>query len=438
MDALRVYLQPASLRMLVLGFTAGLPYLLVFGTLSFWLREAGIDRAQIGYFSWILLVYAFKWAWSPLVDRLPIPVATRLLGRRRSWLLVTEVCLVAGLLWIANTDPSQSVEHFAWVALFIATASATHDIALDAFRIESANTQQQAALAATYQAGYRLALIWAGAGTLWIAARAETPDVANYQFSAWQTAYVVMALSLLPGMLTVLLSKEPAAAPIAPAKNPADWIRDAVIQPFVDFLQRYRWHAVSLLALIAIYRISDIVMGVMANSFYVDTGFTKAEVAAVTKVYGVIMTLVGTFIGGALGVRLGIMRIMLLGAVLSAASNLLFSWLAFHGHDVTALIAVISADNLAGGIATAAFVAYLSSLTNVSYSATQYALFSSFMLLIPKTLAGYSGAFVNAYGYPVFFTATAALGIPVILLLLYVMRTTSSQQTPESSAPPTF
>ena len=413
----RVYLEPATLKMLSLGFSAGLPLLLVLGTLSFWLREAGIDRTTIGYLSWVGLAYAFKWVWAPLVDRLPIPLLTRWLGRRRSWLLLAQVAIMGGLVAMSFNDPQVALQPVVWGALAVAFGSATQDIALDAYRIESAGAERQGALAAAYQTGYRLAMIWAGAGVLWIAARAEVANVGNYQHSAWQTAYLVMAASMLLGISTVLLSGEPAARPIVPAKNLADWLKGALVEPFADFIRRYRWQALLILALIAVYRISDIVMGIMANPFYVDMGYTKDEVAAVTKIYGVIMTLLGAFVGGVLSMRYGVMRILMLGAILSAASNWLFAWLAGHGHDVTALIAVISADNLAGGIASAAFIAYLSSLTNVNYSATQYALFSSMMLLFPKFLAGYSGKFVDAFGYASFFHATAWLGLPVLLLV---------------------
>ena len=417
LQALKVYLEPASLRMLALGFSAGLPLLLVLGTLSFWLREAGIDRTTIGHLSWVGLAYGFKWAWAPLVDRMPLPVLTRLLGRRRSWLLLSQLVIMGALAVMAFTDPKLALSPVVWSALAVAFASATQDIALDAYRIESAPTERQAALAATYQTGYRLAMIWAGAGVLWIAARAEVANAALYQHQAWQTAYLVMAASMLVGVVTVLLSPEPAHATLAPARNIAQWLQDALVAPFADFLGRYRWQAALILGLIALYRISDVVMGIMANPFYVDMGYTKDEVAAVTKVYGVIMTLVGAFIGGVLSMRVGVMRVLMLGAILSAASNLLFAWLSGHGHDVTALVFVVSADNLSSGIASAAFIAYLSSLTNVQYSATQYALFSSLMLLLPKFIAGFSGQYVDAFGYGHFFAATALLGVPVLVLI---------------------
>jgi PAT family beta-lactamase induction signal transducer AmpG len=418
---LRVYLEPPTLRMLALGFAAGLPLLLVLGTLSFRLREAGIDRATIGHLSWVGLAYAFKWAWAPLVDRLPLPGLTRWLGLRRSWLLLSQGAIMVGLVGMAWSDPQQGLQAVVWCALLVAFASATQDIALDAFRIESAGAERQAALAAAYQTGYRMAMIWAGAGVLWLAARAEVA-AGGYQNAAWQLAYLVMAASMLPGVLTVLWSSEPARRELPPARNLAEWLQGALVEPFADFVRRYRWQAALVLGLIAVYRISDVVMGIMANPFYVDMGYTKDEVAAVTKVYGVIMTLVGAFVGGVLAMRLGVMRVLLLGAALSAASNLLFAWLGTRGHDLTALIFVIAADNLSSGIASAAFIAYLSSLTNISYSATQYALFSSMMLLAPKFIAGFSGDYVNAYGYSHFFVSTALLGLPVLLLVVLAMR----------------
>ena len=434
-DALRVYREPASIRMFLLGFSAGLPLLLVLGTLSFRLREAGIDRTTIGYLSWVGLAYGVKWAWAPLVDRLPIPVLTRLLGRRRSWLLVAQLGIIAGLIGMALAEPRSGLDGLVACALLVAFASATQDIALDAYRIEAAEIDKQAALAAMYQTGYRLAMIWAGAGVLWIAALSA--GAVSYSASAWTTAYFAMAASMLVGIVTVLAAPEPAAH-TRPGNDPEEramaaqlaaggmapatartvaWLRTAVIGPFADFIARYRWHALLLLMLIAVYRISDVVMGIMANPFYVDMGYSKDEVAAISKFYGVVMTLVGAFLGGVLALRFGVARILMAGAVLSAISNLLFAWLATRGHDLNGLIVTISADNLSAGIASAAFIAYLSGLTNVRYSATQYALFSSVMLLLPKFIAGFSGAFVDAYGYVTFFNCTALLGVPVLLLV---------------------
>jgi PAT family beta-lactamase induction signal transducer AmpG len=448
-EALRVYTEPATLRMFALGFSAGLPLLLVLGTLSFRLREAGIDRTTIGYLSWVGLAYGIKWLWSPLVDRLPLPLMTRMLGRRRAWLLLSQLAIAGGLIGMALVDPRAGLQPLVLFALVVAFASATQDIALDAYRIESAPVDKQAALAAMYQTGYRLAMIWAGAGVLWLAARSVDPALplanpSRYVAAGWTTAYLVMAASMLLGIATVLVSPEPApsggdaaraeelafAQQFVEERNFAPrtarvlaWLETAVIGPFADFIRRYRWHALLLLALIAVYRISDVVMGIMANPFYVDMGYTKEEVATVSKFYGVLMTLAGAFIGGLLALRLGVMRVLMLGAVLSAASNLLFAWLATRGHDLTGLVLVISADNLSAGIASAAFIAYLSSLTNVAYSATQYALFSSVMLLLPKFVAGFSGAFVDAHGYVAFFHSTALLGVPVLALVWLAGRT---------------
>ena len=418
---LRVYLEWPSVRMFFLGFSAGLPLLLVLGTLGFWLREAGIDRSTIGYLSWVALFYAGKWLWAPLVDRVPILFLTKRLGRRRSWLLVAQAIIIFGLIGMATTDPKQNLEPIVWFALLVAFGSATQDIALDAFRIESAKAQYQAALAASYQTGYRLAMIWAGAGALWLAARAET-TTGIYLAEAWQFAYLCMALSISVGVVTTLLSPEPQAVLLPKARSAGQWLQQTLIEPFADFISRYRWQAFLILGLIAIYRISDVVMGIMANPFYVDMGYTKDEVAAVTKVFGVIMTLVGAFLGGLLTMRFGVMRVLLLGGILSAASNLLFAWLSTRGHDLNGLVWVISADNLSSGIASAAFIAYLSSLTNVQYSATQYALFSSMMLLLPKWLAGFSGVYVDTFGYEHFFIATALIGIPVLILIMLAIR----------------
>ena len=441
LDAFKAYTHPRVIGMLFLGFSAGLPLLLVLGTLSFWLSEAGIARATIGHLSWVGLIYAIKFLWSPLVDRLHLPILTARLGRRRAWLLLSQVCIAAALWGMANTDPTLNLTHMVYFALAVAFASATQDIALDAYRIEAVAGEMQGAMAATYQAGYRIAMITAGAGVLWIAASVD-PSEATYDFRPWQVAYSVMAGLMCIGMLTTLIIREPlqkvtqltadneaharkrlaAAGLSGTALSIAAWFYGAVLSPFIDFIQRFKWQAALILALIAVYRISDVVMGVMSNPFYQEMGFTKDEVATVSKVYGVVMTIVGAALGGLLTLRLGVMRTLMLGALLSAATNLLFVWLAGHGHDVGALVFTISADNLAGGIASSAFVAYLSGLTNQAYSATQYALFTSVMLLLPKFIAGFSGEFVDAYGWASFFTGTALIGVPVLVLVWLAMR----------------
>ena len=430
--AFQVYTKPEAIRMLFLGFSSGLPLLLILGTLSFWLREAGIDLQTIGMKSWVGGVYGFKWVWAPLVDRLQIPFLSKKFGRRRSWLLFTQVLIASSLFAMGRTDPAKELELMVWLSLLTAWASATQDIALDAYRIESAQLQEQAALAATYQTGYRLGMIWAGAGALALAAWEAV--IPGYDPTAWRFSYTVMACSLAVGFVTVLFSREPEnfstqnallvdeSLPLS--QRLSQWLQQAVCMPFIDFFSRYQWQALLILMLIATYRISDVVMGVMANPFYQDLGFSKQEVAAVSKVFGVVMTLVGAFIGGVISVRIGVLKTLFLGGALSALTNLLFAWLATQGHNIIYLICTVSADNLAAGIASVAFLAYLAGLTNKAYTATQYAIFSSIMLLLPKFLAGFSGFAVESIGYFGFFVATAAIGLPVLLLIAAISRTT--------------
>lgn len=438
-ESLAIYTKPKVAGMMVLGFSAGLPILLVFGTLSFWLREAGVERSTIGFFSWVGLAYAIKWVWSPLVDRLPLPFLRQKLGRRRSWLISAQLMIMLGLIGMAMTDPALDLTRMAQFAVFVALASATQDIALDAYRIEAVDEAWQGAMAASYMTGYRLGMITASAGALGLAAWFDQ-DEATYEHLPWMLTFFCMAGLMLIGVISTLLTQEPQIDPdrLGMVDDPAAaqseststspffslflrWIRSAVIAPFKDFFARYAWRALLILLLIGSYRISDIVLGIMANPFYVDMGFSKGEVASITKIYGVVMTILGAGVGGVLIVRYGVMRILLLGAILSAGSNLFFSHLASVGNDVTWLTAVISLDNFSAGIATAAFVAYMSSLTNVAYSATQYALFSSVMLLLPKFLAGFSGVAVDQVGYETFFIGTALLGLPVLLLIILAM-----------------
>ncbi|MCE0761001.1 MFS transporter [Marinobacter sp. G11] len=421
------------IAMLFLGFSAGLPFLLVFSTLNARLADVGVETATIGFFSWLGITYSIKVFWAPVVDRLKLPVLNRLFGKRRSWILLAQAGIATGLYLMAAVDPLSAPETLALCGLLVAFSSATQDVAIDAYRIEIAEERLQAALAATYIFGYRLALLVAGAGALYLA-----------EFWSWQVSYQVMAALVGVGVLTVLVAREPEVNHFAAAEDIAEkvqeeaarrghlpprlaklagWFYAAVAGPFVDFFRRYKELAIMILVLVAVYRISDIAMGVMANPFYLDfMGFSKTQVADVTKVFGFFMTILGSMVGGVLVVRYGVRRILLAGAIMTAATNLLFVVLAQYPPDIKLLALVVSADNLSGGIANVALIAWLSSMTSASFTATQYALFSSLMTLPGKFLGGFSGIVVADFGYAQFFLVAGVMGVPAILLVLYIMR----------------
>ena len=452
-ETVATYSHPRVVTLLFLGFSAGLPFLLVFSTLSAWLREFGVTRTAIGFISWIGITYSFKFVWSPVVDRVPLPLVTRWLGRRRSWMLLAQSGIGLGLLAMSFCDPRVDLWWLVVFALIVAFSSATQDIALDAFRIEATDESLQGATAATYQLGYRIAVLAAGAGALYIA-----------EFGSWPLAYRVMAALALVGITTTLAIAEPEkriaggtaeregkiadfAARLGPMPS---WLSEAlvflygaIVCPFVDFFVRYRWHGITLLAFIGLFRLSDIAMGVMANPFYIDMGFSLQQIANVTKIYGFVMSILGALLGGALVFRIGASRLLAPSVFLIAASNLTFAWLAWLGTpDQLVLAAAISIDNLVTGMAGSVFIAFLSGLTNAAYTATQYALFSSIMTLPGKVIAGYSGWIVDTLqsaastshkfsGYALFFIYTALLGVPAFVLAL-VVRRHFEKETPPS------
>lgn len=437
-EAFAIYTRPRVIAMAFLGFSAGLPILLVFGTLSAWLYRAGVDKSTIGHVSWVALLYAFKFVWAPLVDRVSLPVFTRILGQRRSWMLLAQAGVIFGLITMSGSDPQTQLTALVWAALLVAFSSATQDISIDAWRIEAAVVEWQGAMAATYQLGYRLGMMVASAGAFYVA-----------YYQSWPVAYFVMAGAMGVGVVTTLIISEPERK-VSEAtwlqeervmgfldrthhwsprlRHVVAWFIGAVVCPFVDFFARNGKFALVILAFISLFRISDITMGIMANPFYLEHGFNEAQIASVTKVFGLGMTILGALVGGVLVVRFGVMRMLLLSAILVALTNLAFAWFATQGADIRLLMLVISGDNLSGGMAGSAFIAYLSSLTNRAYTATQYALFSSLMLLFPKFIGGFSGDVVVAYGYVDFFVYAAVLGIPAIVLVVYLMWRENRQQ----------
>ncbi|MGO4570522.1 AmpG family muropeptide MFS transporter [Microvirga sp. 2TAF3] len=402
--------------MLPLGFSSGLPFLLVFSTLSAWLREAGISRTEIGMLSWVALAYSFKFLWAPIVDRYDVPFLARLLGRRRGWMALSQIVTALGLIGIAASDPQMSLMLTIVSALLVAFASATQDVVIDGWRIDAASTERQGMMAASLQLGYRLALICAGAGALYIA-----------EFVNWRSAYLAMAALMSVGLIGTLLApqvNEGSARERLP-------FAAAIIEPLANLFQRKGLILIPILALVACFRLPDFVAGVMANPLYIDLGFSKADIANVSKLYGVWVGIAGAFAGGLALTRLGLWWTLFIGAFIAASSNLMFSWLAMEGARMDLLILAISVDNFASGFAGSALVAYMSGLTAPGFAATQYALLSSLYALPGKLIGGASGAVVDAYGYPLLFSATAAIGIPLVILCLVVRKDTMKVESGE-------
>ena len=468
--------------MLFLGFSSGLPILLIFSTLSVWLFKAGIDRSTVTLFSWVGFAYAFKYLWSPIVDNFKIPFFHNL-GHRRGWLLFSLLMIIISLIATSLTDPSQSLVFITISITSLAIFSSTQDIVIDAFRIESAPQNLQGPLSSMYIAGYRLAMLVGGAGSLWLASYLGE---GIYNKNVWKIVYLSMAFLMLIGVMTTLLSSEPKIKKnyilnisehtkfllvfiIALTsfiilynfiQNPFESsellnkflfsvtriilcfavsgiiitllinskyiskkkANKIYIEPLSNFLNRYGKFAFTILLLIGLYRIADVVMGVVANIFYLEKGFNIKEIATYSKFFGVFATIIGGFLGGYVALKFGTMKSLFLGALVAASSNLLFAWLAVSDASIKLLIIVITADNISSGFAGAAFVVYLSGLTSIKFTATQYALFSSIMLFIPKLIAGYSGSWVDAMGYSNFFIVTALLGVPVLLLILWLAK----------------
>lgn len=486
-EAMEAYFDRRAIIMLFLGFAAGIPILLIFSSLSLWLREAGIDRSVVTMFSWAALGYSFKFIWAPLIDAVPLPFLTNFLGRRRAWMLVAQIGVIIAILTMASVNPTNEsvLTIMAVGAVLLGFSSATQDIVIDAYRIELAPASMQSVLSAMYTMGYRLGMIVAGAGALYLADFFGSTEEA-YNYLAWRNTYWIMAGVMGIGVLTTLVIREPASEQKQMERSTSDYVRLVAVflisvcafvsafiftgkvlpevegavlkflveivhmlsslatafvvgwalvqagvvkkevaqttwvEPIADFFKRYGSKALLLLALIGLYRISDIVAGVISNVFYQDMGFTKTEIATAVKLVGVWVTIAGGFLGGVLAQRMPIMRTMMIGAVLACITNLLFVMLTYFPGNVTAMYIAVIGDNLAAGLASAVFIAFLSALTSIRFTAVQYAIFSSLMTLLPKVLGGYSGTIVDNMGYPFFFTFCCLIGVPILFLIWLV------------------
>lgn len=402
------------LLMLALGFSSGLPLLLVLGTFSTRLAYSDVDIKSIGLFSYLALPYTLKFLWAPLIDRFDVPVLSRALGRRRAWMIATQCAVAIALTLMAFADPGTSLALLGLGAFLVAICAATQDVVIDGWRIDAAGTDLQGVMAATSNLGYRLALMSAGAGALFIASA-----------YGWSVAYLSMAALMGVGMFAALFAPayDRASSERAPAAPKPAWtLRSAILEPLAELHARLGHSLWAILVLVAFYRMPDFISGVMASPLYKTVGFSLVDIGFVSKLYGIWVGIAGAFVGGWAMTRFGLFPTLVVGAFLGAASNLSFSWLSFGGPEVWRLTAAISIDNFCGSFAGMALIAYMSSLTAPGLAATQYALFSSLYALPGKFVAGTSGYIVAAFGYPVFFALTAAVGIPVVILCIFVGR----------------
>ena len=416
LTAAKIYMDKRMLTMIALGFSSGFPLLLVFGTLNLWLKDAGISYAAIGLFSLVKTPYSFKWAWSPLIDRIRLPLFCRL-GRRRGWALFTQIILMLSILCMSTVNPSANPLTMAFFAVLVTIASASQDIVLDAYRIESFSSKEQGAGVAIFVLGYRFGLIFSGAGAIWMAS-----------VMSWNNVYVIMSLGTLIGMIAILCSKEPAqdskktqvSYSGSLRKRIKKFLLTAVYDPFKDFMRKPDWAVILLF--IFFYRMSDAYMGPMAYPFYDDMGFSKVEIAYVSKLYGMIATILGGIAGGLIINRFGIMKSLFWFGVLQGITNLMFVAQSYAGHNIYLLTVTISLDNISAGMGATALVAYLSSLCNIAYTATQYALLSSLMSFARDVFAATSGFLADHVSWDIFFFITALMVIPGLILLAYLTK----------------
>jgi MFS transporter, PAT family, beta-lactamase induction signal transducer AmpG len=414
--------DPILALMLALGFSSGLPFLLILGTQAARLAEAKVPIQEIGLISWVGLCYSLKFLWSPVIDEVDVPYLAGLLGRRRAWLLVAQIGIACGLVALAFADPTHSFKGLILCAVFTAFAAATQDIVIDGWRIDSAPPERQGVMAATYNFGYRLGLLAAGAGALYIA-----------DFSGWRAAYLVMAVLVLVGIIAGLLS------PRLPerARDKTQSFAMNFAAPVVDLARRFGPLLAVILLLVALYRLPDFLSGVMANPLYIGLGFSKSQIATMSKVYGIWIGIAGAFAGGFTITRIGLMPALLAGGIAAAASHLCLALLAATGKSLPLLALSVSVENFAGNFAGAALIAYMSSLTSPAYAASQYALLSSLYALLGKFFGGLSGFAVHQIGFAKFFASTSLIGVPVaaLCLFLWMRQGRAGRQLPQAKEP---
>lgn len=415
-----VYLEPRVVAMLFLGFSSGLPLGLTGQTLSVWLKEEGVSLTTIGLFALVGLPYVLKFLWAPLIDAVRIPFLTRRLGRRRGWLILTQAALMAAVVVLGVSDPATRPALAAVLALIVAFFSASQDIVVDAFRVESLEESQFAAGMANYVAGYRVAMLAATAGAFELASLLQGSGYPGA--TGWALTYAAMAALVLVGVVAVLLSPEPAAPLGIGADKPfAQRFADAVIDPFADFMARPGWLAILLFVML--FKFGDAFAGVMTAPFVLDIGFDKTDYGRVVKVFGFAATLIGGFAGGYVYRVAGPVRSLWLAGLVQMASNLMFVWQAMVGAEMGLLFATIGIENLAGGLGTVIFVAYLSGLCrDRRYTATQYALLSALSAVGRTVLSASAGWFAEQIGWAPFFVLTTAAALPGLALLWWIAR----------------
>ena len=428
-----IYLKPQVFVNAFLGFSSGFPLALTASSLIMWLTEVGIDKSTIGYFAAIGVPYAIKFLWAPILDQIKLPLLDKWLGRRRSWLLVTQLLVIACISGMAWMNPTADILTFTLLAIGIAFFSASQDIVIDAYRIERAERQYQAAAVAMYSLGYRLAMLASGAGALFLAQYLQVSMQMDF-VKSWQMTYLIMSFMMISGIIATVVIKEPEMPENAlfvkqegssKVKSLVAWFRHAVINPFADFMQRPGW--LHILLFVFLYRLADAYLGVMFNPFMIDLGFTKAQVSGIVKIYGTAATMVGGFIGGILVYRFGMYKTLFTCSILHMFTNLLLVVLAGRGADTWFLTLCISTENGTAGMASVAFLAYLGSLCKVNYTATQYALLSSLAAVartVFSTSSGQTSEWMDAqgYGWEGFFLFSSLLAIPALSLLWWINR----------------